>query len=154
MCFKKRLAIVPVPPPVIIESATITMTRQEFLDVLAVQGVTAYSLVQPLDSIMRFATKAELDRIAPELVYPASNYLVDLWDCEDYALQAQCDAGRKFEVSVRLVIGDMPLGKHGFCITLDTEKNIWLLENNAGFPYAGKWFKISENGYIPQLVLI
>lgn len=154
MCFFKKKIVVPPPPPVIVEKDTVTLSRQEFLDVLAKEGVTAYSLVQPLDSIMRFAKKNELDRIAPELVYPAEYYKVDLWDCEDYALQAQCDAGRKFEISVRLAIGDIPLGRHGFCITLDTDKNIWLLENNAGFPYAGKWFKIGENGYHPQVVLI
>lgn len=73
--------------------------------------------------------------------------------CEDYALQAQCDAAFKFHVSgIRMGLGQMPLGYHGFPITLSKEGNIWLIEPNAGFPYAGEWFKIGEHSYLPRKV--
>ncbi len=81
--------------------------------------------------------------------------LVDRYNfCEDYGLQAQLDAGRKFKFSARLCLGDMDLGYHGFLMTLDSDLNLWSLEPNAGFPWAGVWFKPEENGYIPKKVFV
>lgn len=81
--------------------------------------------------------------------------LIDQYNfCEDYGLQAQLDAGRRFKFSARLCLGDMELGYHGFLMTLDSNLNLWLLEPNAGFPWAGEWFKAGENSYQPKKVFI
>jgi hypothetical protein len=157
--FQKPLPVPPVPPvpdpdvPVPADQ-TIEMGRQDFLNMMGNFGITALSPVNPMDSIVRLASKEELDKIAPHLVYPAEWYISDLWDCEDYGMQAQLDAGRRFEVTVRLGLGMIELGYHGFAITLDREFNLWLLEPNAGFPWAGVWFKKGENTYLPDKIFI
>jgi len=159
MCFSifKKKTVIPepvIPDPVIPESETIEMTRADFIKEMNKQGIKAFSELTPLDSTVRLASKAELDRIAPELVYPADWYINDIYDCEDYGLQAQLDAGRKFEITVRLGLGNTELGYHGFAITLDRDLNLWLLEPNVGFPWAGVWFKDGENDYHPDKVFI
>lgn len=93
-----------------------------------------------MDNRLVLVSKERLDEIAPELVYSADWFADEYWDCDDYAMQAQCDAGRKFGVSVRLTIGQMELGPHAFVCALDVDMQLWLLEPNAGFPWAGKWF--------------
>ena len=132
-----------------------TISRSEFLAEMAKVGIQPIDLGTPLDSVMSITSESEFERIAPYLVYPADWYLGDLQiDCEDYALQAQCDAAFKFHVSgVRLGLGWMPLGYHGFPVTLSKQGNVWLMEPNAGFPYAGKWFTIGANSYLPNKVL-
>jgi len=116
------------------------ISRDDYLTVLAKSGIVPLSATDPLDPLLALASKEDLDIIAPELVYPADYYLTNIWDCEDYALQAGLDAGRKFGVSVRLCLGWMELGYHGFALAMDKTHKIWILENNAGFPHAGKWF--------------
>ncbi len=156
MCFtflKKQNIVTPIVTPVP-ESETIVLDRQGFLNTMKTFGIESLTGINPLDSITRLASKSELDRIAPELVYPAEWYINDLWDCEDYGCQAQLDAGRKFEVTVRLGLGQISLGYHGFAITLDRDLNLWLLEPNAGFEWAGKWFKFGENTYRPDKVFV
>ena len=128
----------------------VIISRSDYLAEFDKVGITSMAL---LDSNLSITSKAELDRIAPYLVYPASYYVDDIWDCEDYALRAQSDAAHKFGVSgVRLGIGNMPLGRHGFAITMDMEHNIWWLEPNSGFEYAGEWFKIGVRGYLPDKI--
>jgi hypothetical protein len=132
----------------------LTLSRSEFLAEMQKVGIAPIDLGTPLDSIMTITTESELERIAPHLVYPADWYINEIWDCEDYAIQAQGDAARQFHVSgIRMGLGWMPLGYHGFPITLSKEGNIWLLDPNAGFPYAGEWFRIGQNGYNPNKVL-
>ena len=131
--------------------ATVSITRDAFLATL---GVAAISLGTPFDATLAITTKENLDKLAPCLVYPANLYIDQVVDCEDYALRAQVDATFKFRVSgIRLALGLMPYGYHGFIITADTLGRRWLLEPNAGFGYAGKWFKIGEHGYKPDKVL-
>ncbi len=73
--------------------------------------------------------------------------------CEDYALQAQNDAAHKFHVNgIRMGLGMMPLGYHGFVLTMDKDRNIYWLEPNAGYPYAGQWCRIAEHGYYPDRI--
>ncbi len=148
------LPILPTPVLPVPESETIEMSRQDFVDKMKAFGVEALSPLNPMDSVVRLASKSELDRIAPSLVYPAEWYINDLWDCEDYGCQAQLDAGRKFEITVRLGLGQMELGYHGFAITLDRDLNLWILESNSGFPWAGQWFSKGEHSYIPDKVFI
>ncbi len=148
---KEKPIIIPAPIP---ESETIVFERQGFINTMKSFGVESLTGDKPMDRIVRLASKAELDRIAPYLVYPADWYVADLWDCEDYGLQAQLDAGRLFEVTVRLGLGQIEGGYHGFAITLDRDLNLWLLEPNAGFEWAGVWFKSGENTYKPEYILI
>ena len=132
-----------------------TITRADYIRVLSDKGIKAMSLDTPLDDWYSVVSKKQLDVIAPYLVYPADNYLSEVSDCEDYAIRAQSDAAFNFHVSsVRLCLGDTPLGYHGFVVAVDTERNLWLLESNAGFEYAGEWFRIGLYGYVPEKVLL
>ncbi len=129
------------------------VSRSEFLAEMQKVGIAPIDLGTPLDSTMTITTDSELERIAPYLVYPADWYINEIWDCEDYAIQAQSDAARKFHVSgIRMGLGYMPLGYHGFPVTLSKEGNIWILDPNAGFSYAGEWFKVGDNSYNPNKV--
>jgi len=151
MCFKIPVKIT-IPKPVV---GTVTVTRQEYLANLALHGITPISDTDPFDSTYNLCPVSELIRIAPSLVYPADWYAEDLWDCENYGLQAANDAG-KFKCSVVLCLGTMELGYHGFALAQDASWNIWLLEPNAGFPWAGVWFEPSNQNmnYQPKKVLI
>jgi hypothetical protein len=167
MCFfkKKPQPVIPLPPVIdtppvppeplpVPELETILLERQGFLNIMKNYGIEPISMATPLDASVRFASKQELDRIAPYLVYPAEWYINELWDCENFGMQAANDAGRIFEISVFLGLGNMPLGYHGFAVTLDRDLNLWLLEPNAGFEYAGRWFQKGENSYSPDKVFV
>lgn len=137
-----------IPAPEI--SIKTEISRQDYLNVL---GLPAYNPDRPLDGILTITSKSNLGLIAPWLVYPADNYISEISDCEDYAIQAQSDAAFKFGISgIRMALGNTPLGYHGFAMTFDTDSNIWLLEPNAGFDFAGVWFKTGEHGYMPEVV--
>ena len=139
----------PIPTPI---TDYVMITKQEYLYRL---GLPAYNLDRPLDTLVSITSKKNLDIIISSLVYSADLYVENICDCEDYALQAQCDAAFKFHISgIRMALGNMPLGYHGFNIALDTDNNIWLHDANAGFEYAGEWFKIGENGYQPNCVFV
>lgn len=131
---------------------SVKMTREVFLAALYPYNVRPISLGDPLDSFFYATPMSELYRIAPKLVYPADWYTDELWDCDDYGLQAMLD-GSRLGAGVRLCLGDTEYGYHGFAMALDTNHDLWLLEPNAGFPWAGEWFKPYENGYTPRKVL-
>ena len=137
-------------PPV---TDLLKISRGEFLAEMLKVGIKPIDINTPLDAVLTITTESELERIAPHLVYPADWYISEIWDCEEYAIQSQSDAARKFHVSgVRMGLGMMPLGYHGFPITLSKEGNVKLLEPNAGFEYAGHWFNIGDNSYLPDKV--
>jgi hypothetical protein len=116
------------------------ISRQDFCTEMAKFGIEPISLSTPLDSSLYLAPRKELDRIAEYLKYDASYYAENILDCEDYGLMAQCDAALRFKVnSVRLTLGNMPLGYHGYAGTLSQEGEPLWLEPNVGFLYAGKW---------------
>ena len=144
-----------IPSPVLPVTDLVMIKRSDYITKMRAVGIEPISLVTPLDSMLSLTSKEELDRIAPDLVYPSDLYIAEIADCEDYGLQAQCDAAFKFNVSgIRLALGNMPLGYHGFAITMDKEFNIWWLEPNAGFSYAGVWYKTNDEGYKPDKVLV
>ncbi len=142
-----------IPPVVVPVTDTTTISRINYLMVMGMEGIEPIASGSPLDSDLTITSKSELDRIAPYLVYPADFYVNEIWDCEDYALQAQCDAAHKFHVNgIRLGLGFMPLGYHGFPVTIDKDGNVWWLEGNSGFEYAGVWKRVGEEGYRPDKV--
>jgi len=144
-------AQIPLPPIPVTD--LVMISRHDYLHQMAMHGITPIDMATPLDTHLAITSKAELDRIAPELVYSAEFFVDQIWDCENYGLQAQSDAARSFHVSgITLGLGNMPLGYHGFALTMDKEFNIWWLENNAGFEYAGVWHKIGVEGYYPDKV--
>lgn len=149
MCFKRR------KPNLDAE----WISREDFLVCLGKYGIKPISKEDPLDSKINLVTIGELDRIAPKLVYPADWYAGELFDCEDYALQASLDAKRKYGVTLVLCLGMMPEGYHGFLLALDKLGKVWVMENNSGWPWAGVWYEpakdknsVSEGHYFPQKV--
>ena len=142
-----------IPTPPIPVTDLVMISRHDYLHQFAMKGITPIDRDTPLDTHLTITSKAELDRIAPELVYPAEWYIAQIWDCENYGLQAQNDASRLFHVSgITLCLGNTPDGYHGFALTMDKEFNIYWLENNAGFLCAGVWHKIGEVEHYPEKV--
>jgi len=129
--------------------------RGDFITICQANGITPISQDTPLDTWVSVCSKSQLDTIAPSLVFPADLYIAEIADCEDYAIKAQSEACFTFHISgIRLALGNMPQGYHGFPLAIDKERNIWLFEPNAGYEYAGEWFKIGEHGYFPNKVFI
>jgi len=151
---KKRVAELEAQlPHIIIPVTDLTMiSRQNYLNKMAEVGISPIDLGTPLDVDLSITTKAELDRIAPELVQPADDYISEIRDCEDYGIEAQSRASKYRVSGIRLVLGDMPLGYHGFVISIDVDYNIWWLEPNAGFPFAGIWHRVGDEDYYPDKV--
>lgn len=149
----------PIVTPVPSVDGFVTISRSDYLSMLSIYGVRELA-VSPVDAVVRLSSKSVLDTIAQRLVYPADWYVADIWDCDDYALQAMLDAGRKFGVTARMMIGQMELGSHSFIGSLDIDQRLWLLESNAGYPWAGQWFAAGipfddmVTAYIPQYVFI
>lgn len=84
--------------------------------------------------------------------------LVLMPHCQDYALKAQTVCAERYELnSLRLCIGDIPQGKHGFNLFPygDGEgiEGIMLFEPNEGYKWSGI-LEMGEKGYQPELVLI
>ena len=113
-----------------------------------------------LDQWLYCTTMEGWGEVLYDLVLDSDLYQKDIYDCEDYALKAQCICAEKYGLnSFRMCIGDMPQGKHGFNIFFEhTEDDgigdIYLFEPNGGFEHSGEAFKIGEHGYFPQVVLI
>lgn len=150
MCFfkKKKIKLEPIEGLPLI-------SRASYVEIAHKSNILPFELLKPLDSYYSVANKAQLDSIASSLVFPADEYISQLADCEDYGLRAQVTACFTFHVSsARLCLGQMPLGYHGFVIAIDNYNNLYLLEPNAGFEYAGQWFSIGEHGYLPDRILI
>lgn len=127
-----------------------------YLGKLAEYGISSLLKADILDAKVTLTSKSELDRIAPYLVYPANWYIAEIWDCDNYGIQAMNDAARLFHVSgACLALGYTDFGYHGFLIVLDTDSSaLWVLEPNAGYPWAGRWRKPSDIKYTPIKVFI
>ncbi len=151
--FELTNAIKPPPAPV---TDLLVLDRNLYLQKLAAFGITALNQYDPLDDTVTLAGMSELERIAPDICYPADWYIDQIWDCENYAAQSENDAARLFHVSgICRVLGHMPLGYHGFIATLDKDTfELWILEPNAGFDYSGGWVRPEEIAYKPEKILI
>jgi len=89
-----------------------------------------------------------------DLVFNSNLYKADRFDCENYALKAMTTCAERYGLNTMgLVIGDIPLGRHGFNIFFHGD-GFMLWETNDGFSYAGTPFEIGEYGYHPDIVLI
>ena len=141
------------PIPIIPVTDLLMISREDYLGTMQEARITCMNEDSPSDIDFSLTSKAELDRIAPELVFPADDYINNIKDCEDYALQAQAKAADYHVSGIRLVFGDMPFGYHGFVITMDKEFNIWWLETMACYEYCGVWYKIGDDhSYVPRKV--
>jgi len=143
------------------DSPKALLSRKDFLNILNKKyGIKPLTRYQPIDAQVRLISKSGLDKIANRIVYPSNWYVADIWDCDDYALQAQLDTGRKYGTSVRLVTGMLKneeIGAddyHAVAATLDSDFNLWWLEPNAGYYWAGEWHKQGEYGMIIDKVFI
>lgn len=140
--------------PIIPVTDLVWITRIDYLAEMAKAGIKPIDLGTPLDVSLTLTSKEELDRIAPFLVQPADEYIAEIKDCEDYGIEAQSRAADFHVSGIRLGLGNMPLGYHGFALTMDKDYNKWWLEINAAFEYAGVWYKIGEHRYYPDKVFV
>lgn len=93
-------------------------------------------------------------KLLPDLMVKSSLYKADKYDCDDYAWKAKMTCIERYELNaMAFAIGDIPEGRHSFCLIYDGDS--WLtFEPNSGFGLAGQAFPIGENGYKPELVLV
>ncbi len=162
MCLEKILNLFKKTTPPVPILDTDRISREDFIKELLRYGVVPMAPDIPLDPFLVLESKGELDRIAPSLTYPGSWYEDNIWDCENYGMQAANDAGRLFHCSVLLCLGYMEQGYHGFALAMDKDKNVWLLEPNQGFTWSGRWFAptldlskpLTGEMYVPIKVLV
>ena len=150
---KELAAATAIPMPV---TDLLVLDRNIYLQKLAAYGIVPLSKYDPLDDTVTLASVAELGRLAPDICYPADWYINGIWDCENYAAQAENDAARLFHVNgICRVLGHMPLGYHGFVVTLDKDRfELWVLEPNAGFDYSGGWCRPEEIDYKAEKIYV
>ena len=92
-------------------------------------------------------------KILYDLVFKSDLYKKDRFDCEDFALKAMVKCRERYGLNtLAMVIGDTPLGRHGFNMFYYGE-GFMLFEPNEGFNYDGA-FDMGEHGYRPDSILI
>jgi len=112
-----------------------------------------------LDSIYYYTNLGGWGKILKDLVFKSSLYKKDKFDCENYALKAMSLCHERYGLNTMgMVIGDTPLGRHGWNIFYHGD-GFMLWEPNEGFPakikdFSGSAFEIGEYGYKPDLILI
>jgi len=78
-------------------------------------------------------------------------YQAELYDCEDYALEAMVMVSKKHGLNtIGMVIGNTPQGRHGFNVFYDGTWWVYEPQPDYGLGY----FPLGENGYVPELILI
>ena len=88
-----------------------------------------------------------------DLTFNSNLYKDNSFDCENYAMKAMSICAETYGLNAfGLVIGNMPLGRHGFNIFY-WGGGFMLHEPNSGYGYGG-YFPIGEHGYIADLVVI
>ena len=108
-----------------------------------------------LDSVYYYTDLEGWAKILYDLVLKSSLYKTDRFDCENYALRVMNLCAERYGLNAMgLVIGDMPLGRHGFNIFYCGADIFMLFEPNEDFGYEGEAFEIGEHGYQPDEVLI
>lgn len=91
--------------------------------------------------------------VLPRLL--TSQYAAELDDCEDIALATTLKASREYGLNaIGMAVGNMPQGRHGFCILYVADRGWMLFEPQRGFGFGGKPFAIGENGYTVDKILI
>jgi len=102
-----------------------------------------------------YTTDAEgWGKILYDLAFSSSLYATDKFDCENYAFKAMTVCAERYGLNTMgVALGQTPMGRHGFNIFY-IDKNFMLWEPNEGYRWSGEPFKIGENGYIPDLILI
>jgi len=89
-----------------------------------------------------------------DLTFNSNLYKPNRFDCDNYALQAMNECARKYGLNtLAAVVGDIPLGRHGFNM-LFYGNGFMLWEPNDGFPFSGGVFEIGDYGYQPELILV
>ena len=88
--------------------------------------------------------------LTPYLVYPASYYVAERADCDDYSGWATADASRKFKLSGCLYVeGTINNEPHAWSLVITGPNTFKMFEPNAGWPWAGELFEVGEHGYRP-----
>ncbi len=103
------------------------------------------------DALVTYTGLLYSKQIAPFLVTPADAYAEGVADCDDYAMMAAAKASIDFKLnSFRVCWGDSQWGYHAYVLVIVGPKEFWLMEPNAGAPWAGELFKFGEYGYVPK----
>ena len=108
-----------------------------------------------LDSIYYYTDLEGWGKILYNLVFNSNLYKTNKFDCENFAMKAMNLCAERYGLNTMgLVVGDIPLGRHGFNIIYCGQDLFKLWEPNSGFDCNGEAFDLGENGYFPDLVFI
>lgn len=135
--------------------SVIDMPYTHAIEELGLAGIVWQVKVRYIpDTLLRYTTLLEWERIAPFLVSPADRYVLDITDCDDYAKMASAKAAMEFGLNGCLecwgtVDNEHAKGSHAFNL-VKTTQGYFLMEPNAGFPYAGELFRIGQHGYLAK----
>ena len=89
-----------------------------------------------------------------DMVFNSNLYKSERFDCDNYALKAMNVCAERYDLNTLvMIIGDIPQGRHAFNMLYHGD-GFMLWEPNEGFSWSGEPFEISENGYVPDLVLL
>jgi len=104
-----------------------------------------------LDSLYWYSTPEGWAEVLRSILL-SDIYRAEVYDCEDYALEAMVLVSKKFGLNAfGMAIGNSSQGKHAFNVFY-MENGWWVYEpqTKSGLGY----FPLGENGYIPELILI
>jgi len=105
-----------------------------------------------MDGIYNYTDLTGWKMILPLLL--TTDYVAELDDCEDLALQATLDSSKIYKLnSIGLAVGTKDGAGHGFCFLYVKDVGFMLFEEQKGFNY-GRPFAIGANGYVIGQVFI
>ena len=111
----------------------------------------------PLGMLDRYYYTTDLEgwgRVLYDMTFNSNLYKDDRFDCENFAFKAFNICAERYGLNtLAVVIGDTPMGRHGFNMVCTTNEFL-LYEPNEAFPFSGSVFEIGEFGYKPEMVII
>lgn len=102
------------------------------------------------DYWVKYTNKESWAKIVPYLTYPASYYVDEVADCDDYAKWAVADSSKLFHLNGCLHCQGLVPGSHAFGLVIISPTEFRLFDPNAGFPWAGELFSPGTYGYTPK----
>ncbi len=106
-----------------------------------------------LDNAYYYTDETGWKLILTDLVTNSSLYIVDKFDCEDFAIKAKSIANSRYGLNtVGFVIGDIPQGRHGFNLIVTTT-GLLLFEPQNNVANFGV-FPLGARNYHADVVLI
>jgi hypothetical protein len=128
------------------------ITRYQLLSKLQPLGVKPYG--NPFYTRIWYTDHESWGKVLYDLVFNSNLYKVGIFTCLNYSLKAFNECAERHSLNGLLtVFGKTDAGYHAFNMFYDGN-DFMLWEPNEGFEWSGQAFKIGDNNYIPDVVLV